>query len=340
MLWQLSRVRGVPASFTSENVAHPSRSSGEVVCDEPLLTIDRQIGVNVVHPDGRWAKTAFKKLRYDASSNTSILHCKPVTGRSHQIRVRVSVSSAPARWLTHFSQVHLQFLGYPISNDPIYRNSKAWGTDGGKGGVFRSKRCDDPHDNDGSLRAFARTGSEASEKNKQWRREMGDREMARAKSMAESPQPRPVYNKRGVRLDSDADRSAPPTPEDDILDRTAFDVPLTPAARQAISSLRDTRDEEEGWARWRDLQAIEHMKKSAETEGRHVEPTASQPDVDKPEWGFCPTCFVPLLPDPRPEQLFIYLHALRYYTDDWDYSSPMPYWAAEDYKVPEAASAT
>lgn len=27
--------------------------AGEVVCDEPLLTIDKQIGVNVVHADGR-----------------------------------------------------------------------------------------------------------------------------------------------------------------------------------------------------------------------------------------------------------------------------------------------
>lgn len=26
---------------------------GEIVCEEPLLTIDRQVGVNVVHPDGR-----------------------------------------------------------------------------------------------------------------------------------------------------------------------------------------------------------------------------------------------------------------------------------------------
>lgn len=25
----------------------------EVICEEPLLTIDKQIGVNVVHPEGR-----------------------------------------------------------------------------------------------------------------------------------------------------------------------------------------------------------------------------------------------------------------------------------------------
>ncbi len=26
---------------------------GEVICEEPLLTIDRQMGLNVVHPDGK-----------------------------------------------------------------------------------------------------------------------------------------------------------------------------------------------------------------------------------------------------------------------------------------------
>lgn len=39
----------------------------------------------------------------------SIVHCLPLTGRTHQIRV------------------HLQFLGHPISNDPIYSNRRVFG---------------------------------------------------------------------------------------------------------------------------------------------------------------------------------------------------------------------
>jgi len=39
----------------------------------------------------------------------SIVRCLPVTGRTHQLRV------------------HLQFLGHPISNDPIYCNQRVWG---------------------------------------------------------------------------------------------------------------------------------------------------------------------------------------------------------------------
>lgn len=44
---------------------------------------------------------------------------RPVTGRSHQLRV------------------HLQFLGHPIANDPIYNNQVAWGKQKGRGGLFR-----------------------------------------------------------------------------------------------------------------------------------------------------------------------------------------------------------
>ena len=65
----------------------------EVVVDQPLLTVDRQMGLNVVHSEGKVrinhvfvyaldrtrtgkpAKTVFKRLHYDRSTNTSVLHC-------------------------------------------------------------------------------------------------------------------------------------------------------------------------------------------------------------------------------------------------------------------------
>jgi tRNA pseudouridine synthase 9 len=45
----------------------------------------------------------------DGDGGYSIVQCLPVTGRTHQIRV------------------HLQFLGHPIANDPIYANQRVWG---------------------------------------------------------------------------------------------------------------------------------------------------------------------------------------------------------------------
>lgn len=111
---------------------------GEVVCDQPILQISPKLGLNRVRANGKAAKTVFKRLAYYSPAGIrvdestvveqreaatpqdgrrkrdegySIVRCLPVTGRTHQLRV------------------HLQFLGHPIQNDPIYANQKVWGID-------------------------------------------------------------------------------------------------------------------------------------------------------------------------------------------------------------------
>ncbi|KAL1919482.1 uncharacterized protein VTP21DRAFT_2175 [Calcarisporiella thermophila] len=90
---------------------------GDVECSEPILTVSHKLGLNTVHPEGKPCKTLFRLISYSPASNTSLVHCKPLTGRTHQIRV------------------HLQFLGHPICGDPLYGNKKAWGDELGKGGL-------------------------------------------------------------------------------------------------------------------------------------------------------------------------------------------------------------
>lgn len=89
----------------------------EVTIDKPVYTYDPRVSLNIVdEKKGKEAKTAFKRLSYDGES--SIVLCKPYTGRTHQIRV------------------HLQYLGFPIINDPIYSSPDIWGDNLGKNGDF------------------------------------------------------------------------------------------------------------------------------------------------------------------------------------------------------------
>ncbi|KAF9968984.1 hypothetical protein BGZ73_008921 [Actinomortierella ambigua] len=91
--------------------------SGVTECHEPIKIACFKLTLSVVHAEGKQCSTIFERLQYDEETNTSIVLAKPVTGRTHQIRV------------------HLQFLGYPIANDPLYHNTSIWGPNNGRGGV-------------------------------------------------------------------------------------------------------------------------------------------------------------------------------------------------------------
>ncbi len=109
---------------------------GIVDCEEAILQISPIVGLNRARASGKSAKTMFRRVAYYpstanettsttangheaaqpalATSSTenegySVVHCLPLTGRTHQIRV------------------HLQFLGHPITNDPIYSNRAVFG---------------------------------------------------------------------------------------------------------------------------------------------------------------------------------------------------------------------
>ncbi|XP_017042841.1 RNA pseudouridylate synthase domain-containing protein 2 isoform X2 [Drosophila ficusphila] len=86
---------------------------GIVECNEKIDVVSYKIGVCKVSPKGKDCKTTFQRI--GEVDNDSIVLCKPLTGRMHQIRV------------------HLQFLGYPISNDPLY-NHEVFGPLKGQGG--------------------------------------------------------------------------------------------------------------------------------------------------------------------------------------------------------------
>lgn len=71
-------------------------SRGSIECKEPIEVVSYKIGVCKVSPKGKDCTTIFQKLGFNGK--TSVVLCKPRTGRMHQIRV------------------HLQFLGECLVN--------------------------------------------------------------------------------------------------------------------------------------------------------------------------------------------------------------------------------
>lgn len=93
---------------------------GPVQCAEPVLVVSHKIGVCKVSAAGKPCHTTFRAAGYDAASDSTVVLCEPRSGRMHQIRV------------------HLQYLGHPIVNDPLY-NDRLFGPHKGRGGHFGGK---------------------------------------------------------------------------------------------------------------------------------------------------------------------------------------------------------
>jgi len=115
-----SKAREMEVAIRERNVTkeYICRVSGEfpvepVTCTEPIEIISYKIGVCRVSGDGKPCQTDFTRLDY--RDGVSLVSCRPKSGRMHQIRV------------------HLQYLGHPITNDPLY-NSEIFGPEKGKNG--------------------------------------------------------------------------------------------------------------------------------------------------------------------------------------------------------------
>ena len=67
------------------------------------------------------SQTVFSVVQYDSKTDSTILLCRPMTGRTHQIRL------------------HLQFLGHPIANDPNYGGQLWYGDKEGHEVFLRAK---------------------------------------------------------------------------------------------------------------------------------------------------------------------------------------------------------
>jgi 23S rRNA-/tRNA-specific pseudouridylate synthase len=98
----------ISSSFSSSSSSEdryngfPSLSSTEYWVQCPLTVISYREGIHACASDGRPSLSGFRSLSYDPVTDTSLVECRPYTGRTHQLRL------------------HLQLIGNPIANDPCY----------------------------------------------------------------------------------------------------------------------------------------------------------------------------------------------------------------------------
>uniref|UniRef100_A0A8C5LFA0 Pseudouridylate synthase RPUSD2 n=1 Tax=Jaculus jaculus TaxID=51337 RepID=A0A8C5LFA0_JACJA len=222
----------------------------EVTCKEPILVVSYKIGVCRVDPRGKPCETVFQRLSYNGHS--SVVRCRPLTGRTHQIRV------------------HLQFLGHPILNDPIY-NSAAWGPSRGQGGNVPKT----------------------------------DEELLR--DLVAEHQAKQSLNVLDL---CEGDLSP------GLTDSTS---PTSELAKGSLEELATAAQKMDG--------VVEAVPQHLDTAEKAAEADVLNPETDP----LCAECRL-LRQDPLPQDLVMFLHALRYKGPDFEYVSPMPAWAQDDWQ--------
>ncbi|KAJ1966547.1 DRAP deaminase [Dispira parvispora] len=222
--------------------------TGLIQCQEPVKTVAFKLGLNAVHPEGKPSKTWFEKIGSDGPY--SLVKCRPVTGRTHQIRV------------------HLQYLGFPIANDPLYCNPKVWGTQLGKAGETQT-----PEVIDRAIQNLTRLDAEKD-----------------ARQRADVPLDQLRSSKSGS---GEVTVSNPECPNFTSLSSSSSSLDSSPTKETQSPVIEQNRDYPPGF----DPQCIQ-----------------------------CQQYLISPIPDPKPDQLLIWLHAYSYEADNWAYETSLPSW--------------
>lgn len=292
---------------------------GVVKCEENILQISPILGLNRARASGKTAKTLFRRIAYyppkqklngqgknttststssedpkhssanpsngrpaapapplpatETSDGYSIVHCLPLTGRTHQIRV------------------HLQFLGHPITNDPIYANRRVFGS---KLAIHDSSAAQDEE----IMRRLARMG----------KTEVADAiDYDNANDNEQNPSQGPKTDvvvdqtmQTCVTPSSSTTNNTNQTATEDPADAATDAMPFTPSELSSFIS--------------------QHAAMVSDYQKRKGERMTGEK---------CSVCGTDLYSDPGPQELGIYLHALAYSDigGEWEFRSPVPAWA-------------
>ncbi|KAK5857430.1 hypothetical protein PBY51_010678 [Eleginops maclovinus] len=252
---------------------------GELVCEEPILVVSFKVGLCRVDPKGKESRTVFQRLSFNGK--TSVVRCLPLTGRTHQIRV------------------HLQYLGFPILNDPIY-GSSAWGPHRGKGGQVDKS-------NEELLQALVE-------------------EHRSQESLLLLDIPDDVV---GIEQELKKNKTSEKV---EISDGTS-ELPTSGKIHQSdtqgptgCSSGGETVDKVSPICTDRNGNNTSLESEAEKSTGNLTKATSPPETKDH----LCSECKLDRA-DPTEKELIMYLHALRYKGPDFEYSTRLPVWAKEDW---------
>ncbi|XP_071174832.1 pseudouridylate synthase RPUSD2-like [Mytilus edulis] len=303
----------------------------EITCDQPLDLISHKISMMRVKSPGKPSKTVFQRLSYNGKS--SVVRCLPYTGRTHQIRV------------------HLQFLGYPIINDPLY-NSPAFGPNRGKGGEFWKSDTEitDEIQNLHSVGLWYNGENPLYHKRLKEIKESQDSKVSEEKTDGTDCDVRCTDSETNTEIES----SESGTRKDSIYSDTEIDSlepkekkakidhtetedkisKVTLSEKSSGSELKSESDLNEDKILCCNSESLDNDREMACTVTKDdAQKTIVYQTFDESKWlpnEHCSSCKRNYI-DPGPKDLVMYLHALSYKGSDWGYSTELPEWAKENW---------
>ncbi|CAO1371331.1 unnamed protein product [Diamesa hyperborea] len=253
---------------------------GVIECKESIEVVSYKIGVCKVSAKGKDCLTTFEKIGYNGS--TSVVLCKPLTGRMHQIRV------------------HLQYLGYPVVNDPLY-NHDVFGPLKGKGGDVGGKTDDQ------LVKDLINIHNAEN-----WLGIDSDTEMSMFKSIKSDIEDSIGSNKGNPLSDDDSEsvsREASPCSESPRPVSVGSESP-----NENICTITN--------------------QVTVSTQTGHESPDLAFDTEKMTSDKHCYECKV-RYKDPKPQDLVMYLHAWKYKGPGWEYETELPDWARVEWSENE-----